>query len=66
MIITPQHVHARNWMKCPSCEGGALFTARDRQQGALCVSCDNRGEVPRNPVRKPVDNSSFYERLAGA
>jgi hypothetical protein len=34
-------------MKCPRCDGGAVFTAKDRKQGAICGSCDNRGEVPR-------------------
>lgn len=66
MIITAAHVHSRNWMVCPSCEGGKLFTDKDRKQGAICVSCGNKGEVPR---RKPVvaaDNSSFYEKQAGA
>ena len=65
-ILTAQTVHARNWMKCPRCDGGALFTAKDRKQGAICTSCDNTGEVPRFPVRRPVDNSSYYERIAGA
>lgn len=65
-IITAQHVHSRNWIKCPSCEGGALFTAKDRRQGALCVSCDNLGEVPRFRPTIHADNSSYYERLAGA
>jgi transcription elongation factor Elf1 len=65
-ILTSQHVHSRNWIKCPRCDGGALFTAKDRKQGAVCTSCGNRGEVQRHPVSKPVDNSSFYERQAGA
>jgi hypothetical protein len=46
-ILTAQTVHSRNWMKCPRCDGGAVFTAKDRKQGAICGSCDNRGEVPR-------------------
>jgi hypothetical protein len=65
-VITPQHVHSRNWIKCPSCEGGSLFTPRDRAQGAICNSCDNRGEVPRHRAVKAGDSSSYYERLAGA
>lgn len=65
-ILTAQVVHARNWTACPRCEGGKLFTAKDRKQGAVCTYCDNRGEVPRFRVRRPVDNSSFYERHAGA
>jgi uncharacterized protein (DUF983 family) len=66
-ILTAQTVHSRNWMKCPRCEGGALFTAKDRRQGALCTSCGNSGEVSRcRTDRAPVDNSSHYERLAGA
>jgi acetyl-CoA carboxylase beta subunit len=66
VIITSQHVHARNWMQCPRCEGGTIFTERDRREGAICNSCDNRGEVPRFRATKVVDNSSFYERQAGA
>ncbi len=46
-IITTQQVHSRNWVKCPRCDGGSLFTDRDRKQGAVCTTCDNNGEVPR-------------------
>lgn len=66
MTITHQTIHARNWIKCPRCEGGALFTVKDRKQGAQCTYCDNKGEVPRFVAHKPADNSSFYERMAGA
>jgi uncharacterized protein (DUF983 family) len=65
-ILTAQHIHSRNWMTCPSCDGGKLFTAKDRRQGAICASCDNNGEVPRFRAHKPADNSAFYERMAGA
>lgn len=65
-ILTAQLIHSRNWTKCPRCDGGALFTARDRKQGAVCTYCDNKGEVPRFHVCKPVDNSSYFERIAGA
>lgn len=67
MIITSQHVHSRDWIVCPSCEGGKLFTAKERNQGVVCVSCDNKGEVPRFPIRKSfIDNSSYYEQMFGA
>lgn len=66
MIITSQHVHSRNWMQCPMCEGGKLFTAKDRKQGAICCTCENKGEIPIRNNKKIVDNSSYYERLAGA
>ncbi len=47
MIITPQHVHDRNWMACPRCDGGKVFTAKDRKQGAICGTCNNDREIPR-------------------
>lgn len=65
-IITSQQVHSRSWMKCPDCDGGAIFTAKDRKQGVVCTSCNSKGEVPRFVTRKPVDSSSFYERQVGA
>jgi hypothetical protein len=65
-VLTAQVVRDRNWLKCPRCEGGALFTARDRKQGAFCTYCDNHGEVPRFPTVRATDNSAYYERLAGA
>lgn len=65
-ILTTQTVHARNWIKCDRCDGGALITARDIKNGSVCTYCDGKGEVPRFVVRKPVDSSSYYERMAGA
>lgn len=65
-IITTQHVHDRTWAKCPRCDGGSLFTPRERAQGAICTYCEGTGHVARHVDRKPVDNSSFYERQAGA
>jgi DnaJ-class molecular chaperone len=48
-ILTAEVVHSRNWMKCPRCDGGAVFTAKDRKQGAQCTYCDGKGEIPRHP-----------------
>jgi len=47
--LTSQLIHDRNWMRCPRCDGGNVFTARDRQQGASCTYCDDKGKVERNP-----------------
>lgn len=65
MIITSQHAHSRNWIVCPSCDGGKVFTAKDRKQGAICISCDNKGEVPRFRNFKATD-SNYYEQQVGA
>lgn len=61
MQITAQHVHSRNWIKCPRCFGEKL------PAGWMCGSCDNSGEVPRHSRAKhtPVD-SDYYERQIGA
>ena len=50
-ILTTQQVHARNWLRCPRCDGGTIWTAKDRKQGATCTYCDDRGEVPRHVDR---------------
>jgi len=66
MIITPQHVHAKNWMVCPKCDGKP-WTPREVRLGFFCGSCDNKGEVPRR--RSPnvwAGYSTIYEREAGA
>jgi hypothetical protein len=65
-ILTSQAIHSRNWLKCPRCDGGAIFTAKDRRQGSMCAYCDNKGEVPRLVDRKAADSSSFYEQQLGA
>jgi uncharacterized paraquat-inducible protein A len=66
-IITSQQVHARNWIKCDRCDGGAALTERDHKRGAVCTNCDNKGEVPRHLPRNIwAGYSSFYERQAGA
>jgi DnaJ-class molecular chaperone len=68
-IITAQQVHDRNWVMCPRCDGGAIFTAQDRRAGAQCTYCDGKGEIPRYPVRKAnvwAGYSPSCERLAGA
>jgi len=50
--ITSQHVHDRQWVKCPHCLGWPL-TQKQKKDGFLCGSCDNKGEVARHPNRKP-------------
>lgn len=65
MIITAQHVHAREWMRCPMCEGRPLTPSQARA-GFQCGTCYNKGEIPRRCHVVRADNSSFYERQAGA
>jgi DnaJ-class molecular chaperone len=65
-VLTAQLIHDRHWSKCPRCDGGAVFTAKDRKQGACCTYCDGKGEVPRFRVPENTDNSSYHERMAGA
>lgn len=64
-IITSQHVHGRNWIKCPMCDGRSL-TAAEAKVGFQCGSCFGNGEVPRHVRHVLADNSSFYEQQAGA
>jgi hypothetical protein len=48
-ILTREVVHARNWMPCPRCDGGKIFTAREIRQGASCTYCGGKGQVERHP-----------------
>lgn len=65
-IITSQQVHARNWMRCPSCEGRP-WTAEEARKGCRCITCDNAGEIPRHrPVNIWAGYSTFHECQAGA
>ena len=48
-ILTPQLIHSRNWITCPRCNGGKVFTVKEIKQGVVCTYCDNKGEVPRHP-----------------
>jgi hypothetical protein len=65
MIITSQHVHSRNWMVCPRCDGLPL-TEKQAKAGFQCGTCFNKGEVPRFTAVVKHDNSSLYEKQVGA